>query len=128
MMKAKCINGEGWSTFTKGKTYDVVENKPARLVLINDCGIELGITLGIADFVLIPDEPAAPKSDWMRCDCDTFVNMVTGMTLTFFDNGYHHANISHIATPDNWCTATHDEADAFAALVGYDWPSAGKEM
>jgi hypothetical protein len=128
MMKVKCVNNRIYDElFTVGNEYKVIRNNPGYpLCIINNKNQEW--LVDDKDFELIPDVPDTPKSEWMRCDCDTFVNMVTGMTLTFFDNGYHHANISHIATPDNWCTATHDEADTFAALVGYNWPSAGKEM
>lgn len=132
-MKAKCVSAEdGDITVTVGKVYEVEEydnldSFPYRIV--DDNG---NLQWEHKDnFQLLPDVPDAPKSEWMRCDCDVFVNMTTGLQVRFVIAGERRVvYVFSIHNPnfDKFQDASGKFADSFAALVGYDWPSAGKEM
>ena len=62
-----------------------------------------------------PDEPAAPKSDWMQCNDKEFVNMVTGMVLQFTES--HTLNIFVAGGRESFYVAPQC-SDAFANLPG----------
>lgn len=132
-MKAKCVRRSETSVdVTEGKIYDVVkhdiDDKVCSYKIKDDNGTSMWINNAAIE--LIPDEPA-PKSEWMRCDCDVFINMTTGLQVRFVIAGERRVvYVFSIHNPnfDKFQDASGKFADSFAALVGYDWPSAGEEM
>jgi hypothetical protein len=130
-VKARCVNNISLEDYlTVGKVYDVIVDVDGDIYLKEDNG-SVDCYNPELRFELIPDEPAAPKSDWMRMDEAGYVNMVTGMHIYFGVNEDVHTAFIGSVCIDNFKSYLRSDgkfADAFAALVGYDWPSAGKEM
>jgi hypothetical protein len=131
-MKAKCVSTDNQTVrCTIGKVYEVLVNDhsdPWPLRIIDD--VDSTQWVSEKDFELIPDEPA-PKSDWMRISEAGYVNMVTGMHICFGINEDVHTAFIGSVCIDNFKSYLRSDgkfADSFAALVGYEWPSAGKEM
>jgi hypothetical protein len=126
-MKVKCVTNKYGDNFTTGKEYEVTKNEGDRWIVRNNAGEEWSVLP--QDFALLPDEPA-PKSEWMQINGNEYVDLKTGVKLTFFrreDDSVHSMRMSNIQN-NGAHFAYGSFADSFAALVCYDWPSAGKEM
>jgi hypothetical protein len=121
-VKARCVGLEDGSVdFTLGKVYEVDEYDKLDSFLYHIMGDNGKKYWCHKDnFILIPDEPA-PKSDWMRYGFgSTYLNVNSGIILIFEDN--HTVTITHIVNIDSRLAVRESDADAFAALVGYEWP------
>jgi hypothetical protein len=125
-VKARCVGLEDGSVdFTLGKVYEVDEYDKLDSFpyhIMGDNGKKYWCHKD--NFELLPDEPA-PKSDWMRCDEFTFVNMVTGMCLEFEDTDSEDERSVKVGAIHGqkgyYIVAEGHFSDAFAALVGYKW-------
>lgn len=120
MMKVKCINTENGSVdITVGKFYTLLTDDGTDvypLHIIDDVNQMQWVAR--KDFELLPDEPAAPKSDWMRMNDSEYVNIVTGMVFRFTES--HTLNIFVAGGHESFYVAPQC-SDAFASLVGYKW-------
>lgn len=123
-MKARCVGtNHGSVAATIGKIYEVVEDDKSNIIpllIIDDDNERQWMSL--KDFELLPDEPAAPKPDWMQTSDAGFVNIQTGIHL-IFSSDEHQVNIGSVLLSDyNMYVQSRGKfADAFASLVGYKW-------
>jgi hypothetical protein len=118
-MRARCVDNENVEKMlTVGKVYEIVEDATSSNKVLCDDGEWR--YLATSRFDLIPDAPAAPKSDWMQMKSYEYVSFVSGVVLHFYKSETRHycqvRSGSHLFNCDN------DGADSFAALVGYEWP------
>jgi hypothetical protein len=127
-VKARCVGLEDGSVdFTLGKVYEVDEYDKLDSFpyhIMGDNGKKYWCHKD--NFELIPDVPDAPKSEWMQTSDVEFVNMKLDMYIYFeIVSDVHFCRLSHMNSKKDF--EIHGEfADAFAALVGYDWSESAR--